>query len=198
MPENVEMDAALRHHSVVFSQSTKSDFLQYTYEHPSERRVSHVEKNSLIEWLTNPDRRPSSQKEYSRRNYAQRTFSWNDKAQKLLAITKNGGQYRAVVTEDTIADVVELVHNNNGHAGWDATWKDINTSYYGILRADVAFLLKRCQVCANDPRKRSKGPLAVSQALQSVDQSALSFLSFDEFFSTSTLEGLENEDHPSV
>ena len=69
---------------------------------------------------------------------------------------KAGDKARQVVTTDKIADVVEKVHTDNGHAGWDATWKDISTSYYGILRSDVIFLLKQCQICSGNPSKRPK------------------------------------------
>jgi hypothetical protein len=56
-----------------------------------------------------------------------------------------------------IADVVETIHENNGHAGWDTTWKDVSNSYYGILRSDIIFLLKRCEICSKNPLKRPKG-----------------------------------------
>ncbi|KAI9040299.1 uncharacterized protein KD926_008389 [Aspergillus affinis] len=121
---------------VIISQNTRASFTQYLHEHPSSRRISPTEKENLIEWLTNPEKRPSSQREFSRRNYARKTFIWGNETQDLLAInkTQEGGN-RIVVAEDRIAETVEFVHNRNGHAGWDATWKDVSTSYYGILRA---------------------------------------------------------------
>lgn len=176
------MASTLKDHSTTFSQDTKDTFLQYLYENPNKRRVSQAEKNNLIQWLTNPDRRPSSQQEFSRRNYARKTFSWDINTQSLLTIPVKGGKGRMVVTDDTIAYVVELVHNNNGHAGWDATWKDISTSYYGILRADVIFLLKQCQVCADNPRKRPKGLTTANLEFQLRDESASSLLDFDDLF----------------
>ncbi len=69
-----------------------------------------------------------------------------------------------------IADVVDFVHKGNGHAGWDATWKDVSNLYYGILRSDVIFLLKRCQICASNPSKRPKGSAAIMRSPQLVDQ----------------------------
>jgi len=80
---------------------------------------------------------------------------------------------RKVVTEDKISEVVEQVHVANGHAGWDATWRDVSHSYHGILRADVIFLLKRCLVCAKDPRKHPKNRRpGVADAVQPATQSA--------------------------
>ncbi|KAL6232558.1 hypothetical protein BDW75DRAFT_242837 [Aspergillus navahoensis] len=143
----------------IFSPATRTSFLQHLAEHPSSRRLSRSEKESVIEWLTNPSRKPSSQAEYSRRNYARRTFCWDSEQRNLLAINKNGsGNTRIVVTEGMIPDIVEVVHNNNGHAGWDGTWKDISNSYYGILRSDVIYLLKRCRICMHNPSKRPKKP----------------------------------------
>lgn len=168
--------------STTFSQNTKTAFFQYLHANPNNRRVSQTEKNNLIQWLINLDRRPSSQQEFSRRNYARKSFSWDDNTQSLLKIPSNGTKGRMVVTEDAIASVVELVHNNNGHSGWDATWKDVSTSYYGILRADVIFLLKQCQVCADDPRKRPKGLAVARPEIQLADESTSGVLNFDDFF----------------
>lgn len=139
-------------HRVTVTPYTRAAFLQYLEENPNTRRVSSAEKENLIQWLINPDKRPSSQKEFSRRHYARKTFTWDEKAGVLLAIAKKSeDKDREVVTEDMFADIVGLVHENNGHAGWDATWKDVIGSYYGILRANVIFLLKRCQKCAENP-----------------------------------------------
>jgi hypothetical protein len=143
---------------VTFTRSTRTEFVQYLRENPKNRRVSQTEKEILIEWLMNPHKRPSSQTESSRRNYIRKTFTWDEKTQNILAVAKTDkDKDRRVVTEDIIMDVVESVHNGNGHAGWDATWKDVSTSYYGILRSDVIFLLKQCQICAPKPLQTSQG-----------------------------------------
>jgi len=148
-----------------------ASFQQYLCDNPNSRRVSQADKEALIEWLTNPHKRPLSQKEFSRRNYVRKTFVWNEKTQHLfVAATAVGDKDRTVVTEDMIADVVDFVHNGNGHAGWDATWKDVSNLYYGILRSDVIFLLKRCQICASNPSKRPKGSAAIMRSPQLVDQ----------------------------
>lgn len=142
---------------VSFHPQTKEAFLQYLLENPSSRRISRHDRENLLEWLTNPSKRPTSQAEFSRRNYIRRTFTWDAESQNLLANPKSGeGGHRVVVFEDRIADTVEWVHESNGHAGWDNTWKNISISYYGILRSDVIYLLKKCQICAHDPSKRPK------------------------------------------
>ncbi|CAI6334664.1 unnamed protein product [Periconia digitata] len=83
---------------------------------------------------------------------------------------------------DAIAGIVEIVHNNNGHAGWDTTWKKISSSYYGILRADVIFLLKKCHICANDARKRPKGS---NNNISDFPLEESASLPFDDWFFTS-------------
>ncbi|KAK4095705.1 hypothetical protein N658DRAFT_502360 [Parathielavia hyrcaniae] len=141
-----------------FTPSTRTEFLSYLEENSNKRRISQLDRQGLIEWLCNSHAPPSSQKEFSRRNYVRKNFTWDESGQALVAVAKKSKKKdRKVVTEDEIFDVVERVHASNGHAGWDATWRDISDSYYGILRADVIFLLKRCEVCAQNPRKRPKG-----------------------------------------
>ncbi|KAL8367154.1 hypothetical protein RB599_010244 [Gaeumannomyces hyphopodioides] len=144
------------------SPATKAAFSNYLETHPNKRRVTPVERGELIGWLTNLHAPPSSQKEFSRRNYVRKTFAWDEDGQMLVAVSKNGQENRAVITEDNIIEVVELVHTSNGHAGWDATWRDVSRSYYGIMRADVIFLLKRCDICVSNPRKRPKGSIWTS------------------------------------
>jgi hypothetical protein len=103
--------------------------------------------------------RPSSQKEFSRRNYVRGTFAWDGRIL-LAAARKDKGSNLIVVTTDMIADIVENVHRksgDSGHGGWDLTWSGVNRSYYGILRSDVIVLLKQCRVCAGNPAKRPKG-----------------------------------------
>lgn len=139
------------------SAATHAAFSLYLQSHPNKRRVTQNERDELVGWLANHHAPPSSQKEFSRRNYVRKTFTWDSDSQTLAAIPKNGGGTRKVITEDCIIDVVELVHASNGHAGWDATWRDVSQSYYGIMRADVIFLLKRCETCESNPRKRPKG-----------------------------------------
>lgn len=159
---------------VTFALGTKVALSHHLDENPNSHRVSQSDKEVLIDWLTNPDRRPRSQEEFSRRNYVRKTFIWDEGSQTLLAIPKrDGGKNRVVITTDMIADIVEMVHEDNNHAGWDRTWEDISTSYYGILRSDVIFLLKQCQNqhCTQNPSKRPKDSAkAFTQSQQTDNQ----------------------------
>lgn len=145
----------------IFTQSTREAFSRYLCDNPNNRRISQSDKDILIEWLTNPYKRPLTQEEFSRRNDVRKTFIWDKASETLLALAKEGeGQNRVVITTDMIVDIVESVHKasgGSGHGGWDATWKDISTSYYGILRSDVIFLVKQCQRYAQNLSKRPKG-----------------------------------------
>ncbi|MCJ1285871.1 hypothetical protein MMC26_005213 [Xylographa opegraphella] len=142
---------------VSFSSSTTTAFLDYVRKNPNNRRVSRADREIIIEWLTNPSKRPSSQEEFSRRNYVRKTFLWDENMRDLLASGKTSkDEHRIVVTEDAIVDVVRSTHEEHDHLGWDATWRHVSIVYYGILRSDVIFLLKQCQVCAQDPSKRPK------------------------------------------
>jgi hypothetical protein len=190
------MTSSTSNNFIVFTLGTREAFSQHLRENPNNRRVSRSDKDILIEWLTNPLKRPSSQEEFSRRNYVRKSFAWDEKTQTLLAVTKkDGGKDRTVVTTDMIVDVVETVHTNNGHAGWDATWKDVSTSYYGILRSDVIFLLKQCHspFCAENPSKRPKGSAAIVPHSQLTDHELLDFLATDEVPSDNRVEWKDND-----
>ena len=143
---------------IVFDNESKAAFLDFLHANPNNRRVSSAERAQIIDWLVADTRRPTCQKEFSRRNYVKKTFFWDEENQSLLANSKDNNERRIVITLESIADVVEATHIRNNHLGWDATWRDVSSAYYGILRADVIFLLKRCHVCARIPSKRAKNP----------------------------------------
>ena len=144
-------------HTSSFSPSVRDAFIQHIQNTPNNRRMPRTESTRIIQWLTDPASKPTSQQQSSRRNYIRKRFLWDSARAKLLALVKGSDtDYKEVVTEDRIVDVVESIHVNNGHGGWDATWNDTAKAYYGILRVDVIFLVKQCRVCAQDPRKRPK------------------------------------------
>ncbi|KAF2462088.1 hypothetical protein BDY21DRAFT_368221 [Lineolata rhizophorae] len=153
-----------------FTPATRSAFARYLSENPNNRRVSLAERENIIEWLTNPLRKPTTQKEFSRRNYVRNHFQWDQHSQRLMALGRREDEgSRIVVTEDQILEVVEQVHRDIGHAGWDATWKTLSAHYYGILRSDIIFLLRRCQICAQNPAKRPKGAHASAAGTYAIE-----------------------------
>jgi len=161
-----------------FTSDTRAAFQQYLSENPNSRRITSLEKNRIIEWLTTSDIKLSSQKEQSRRNYVRKTFTWDESSGELLARAKTDKEKpRTVVLEDSIMDVIQSVHEQNGHLGWDATWKAISSRYYGILRADLIYLLKRCQICVRNPSKRPKGSTPAASSSPSVNPEALYLIS---------------------
>jgi hypothetical protein len=141
----------------VFADEDRAALEQYLRDSPNARRLTPERKDLWLRWLTNSDGRSLSQTEHNQRHYIRKTFVL-DAAGKVISTRPREKEERArlVVTTDEIADVIEAVHVESGHRGWDATWKDVSSSYYGILRADVIFLLQRCPVCLRDPRKKPK------------------------------------------
>ncbi|KAH6603782.1 hypothetical protein Trco_007228 [Trichoderma cornu-damae] len=154
----------------------QNDFAKYVKETPNKKHISIDEKFRLIQWLINPLAKPSCQKDYSRRNYAQKTYKWDEARQILWAVAKNEkGKDRIVITEDEILQIVEKVHMVKEHGGWDATWEEVSRQYCGIVRSDIIFLLKRCDICLSNPRKRSKGTHPPTTATATAPAPALSF-----------------------
>ncbi|KAH7016434.1 uncharacterized protein B0I36DRAFT_46156 [Microdochium trichocladiopsis] len=91
------------------------------------RVIAYHTKNDYV-WSPDHHTPPSSEKEFGRRNYVWKTFTWDQDGQMLAAVSKGGGKKRTVIIEDCIIEVVELVHTSNSHAGWDTTWRDVNHS----------------------------------------------------------------------
>lgn len=142
-----------------FTSETHERFRAYLNSNPSTRRIDSSERLDIIAWLRDEDRRPSSQKDQSRRNYVRKTFACNKSDGMLRTQMKGSDQLeKIVVLQDDIIGVVQDIHEEINHAGWDATWSTLSSRYHGILRNDVIFLLRECQVCKHDPRKRQKNP----------------------------------------
>ncbi|KAK3934546.1 hypothetical protein QBC46DRAFT_73939 [Diplogelasinospora grovesii] len=183
-----------------FSPGTRAAFAQYVENTATSRRLTLDDCHSIIDWLSHPNAsRPVSQKDWSRRNYVRKTFAWLVNEQELVALAKKDNERdRRVVTVEKIVDIVNYVHTSNRHAGWDATWRDVSGSYYGILRSDVIFLLKRCVVCAHNPRKRPKGSSAGGAASPPVTDNAHSVRHFEQSPQPLRLASIENLLNPEV
>ncbi|KAL6831759.1 hypothetical protein V8C40DRAFT_263055 [Trichoderma camerunense] len=135
-------------------------FAEYLKNNPNKKRIPAIEKHNLVRWLSDPSMKPTCQKDYSRRNYAHKTYRWDANRQQLLAKARNGKESdRIVVTVDEILRTVESVHIKD-HLGWDATWRRVSKRYCGIVRQDVIWLIVRCGMCKVDPRKKSKSSQA--------------------------------------
>ncbi|KAL7898878.1 hypothetical protein HDV63DRAFT_413458 [Trichoderma sp. SZMC 28014] len=165
------------------------EFRVHLEKTPIKRRMTAERKHDLIRWLSDSNAKPQDQREYSLRNHALKTFKldgethtlWsigkpesekpakNGKAKKAWKSWKSGKpskkcQDRMVVTEDEILNVVEQIHMSIDHGGWDATWDEVSSKYYGIVRSDVTFLLKRCYICTIKPRNQARRHAAPDEA----------------------------------
>ncbi|KAL7931941.1 hypothetical protein V8C35DRAFT_282270 [Trichoderma chlorosporum] len=148
-------------------------FAEYLKNNPNKKHMSTEEKWRVVGWLSDSSAKPSCQKDYSRRNYAQRTYRWDANRQKLLTMAKNDKDHdRIVVTLDEILRVVEEVHITD-HAGWDATWNRVSKKYSGIVRSDVIWLITKCGMCKVDPRKRSRGSQESQESQENQENQAL-------------------------
>ncbi|KAK4073004.1 uncharacterized protein Triagg1_5681 [Trichoderma aggressivum f. europaeum] len=135
----------------------QESFAEYLKNNPNKKRIPAIEKRNLVRWLSDPNAKPTCQKDYSRRNYAHKTYRWDATRQKLLAKARNGKESdRIVITVEEILRTVEAVHIKD-HLGWDATWRRVSKKYCGIVRQDVIWLIVRCGMCKVDPRKKSRG-----------------------------------------
>jgi hypothetical protein len=149
--------ASLGEQSVIFSDEDRAAFEKYACDSPNTRRSTPARKDVWLHWLASSDGRSLNQREHNQRHYVRKTFALDSSNQQISTQPRDDEECaRLVVTTDMIVDVIELVHVASGHRGWDATWKDISSSDYGILREDVIFLLRRWHVCLRDPRKRPK------------------------------------------
>jgi hypothetical protein len=142
---------------IAFSYEDRAAFDGYLLANPNTRRVTLTRKDVWLQWLTSIDGKSLTQAEHNQRHYVRKTFMLDAEGRMISTRPREDAESpRLVVTTDMIADVIETVHVESGHRGWDATWKDVNSAYYGILREDVIFLLRRCHTCLRDPRKKPK------------------------------------------
>jgi hypothetical protein len=143
-----------------FTDTTKEEFTLYLIDNPNSRRLTYGDYLDTMSWLSDITRRPQNQADHSRRHYIQKTFRLNAEGRLENRGTPRShtgvDNWKTVVTTDEILDRIQYFHVENGHLGWDATWKDVGSSTYGILRSDVIFLLKRCSVCLLNPSKAPK------------------------------------------
>lgn len=125
----------------IANHQTFEAFNEYLLTHPNRQRVTEQDFIDIIGWLTDPNKQPKDQAEYSRRNYVRQTFKWVDvdNSKTLYNISLKNKELRPVVINNHIVECVESVHIDIGHLGWDATWKEVKKNYYGILKSDVIF-----------------------------------------------------------
>ena len=64
-----------------------------------------------------------------------------------------------MVPENEAFDTVANQHLQLLHAGKNKTWEAVQQKFYGITRADVEFVIKRCKNCALNRPAATKAPL---------------------------------------
>lgn len=142
--------------TVIFGTDTKTHLLHRIRSNPNSRLISLEDRQAIIDWLIDNGKCPSNQKEFSRRNYVRKITDWDEETQILWTKGESQDQRRLVATEESISGVIEAIRIQDCHQGWDTTWKDVSSKYYGVLRAELILLLKHCRVCAQDPKTQPK------------------------------------------
>ncbi|KAH0604113.1 uncharacterized protein H6S33_007144 [Morchella sextelata] len=68
-------------------------------------------------------------------------------------------EFRFVVSDYEVFDLVVKTHLNLAHAGRQKTFDELDRSYYGITRNEVDILLKHCSTCAVKRSQTRKAPI---------------------------------------
>lgn len=121
-------------------------------------RVSLAERQQMIDWITETvQQRGLVEKESRRKSWTKTHFFYQKR--KLWRNPDKFQEAREVLAEPEILDAIFATHNSIGHAGQDATAKDVGQSYYGVSREEVIFRIKLCKICHRKTYSKSKGPL---------------------------------------
>ena len=63
---------------------------------------------------------------------------------------------KEVIVEPEILDAIISTYNFLGHAGQDATTKNIGQSYYDVRCKEVVLFIKLCEICHKKTHSKSK------------------------------------------
>lgn len=63
------------------------------------------------------------------------------------------------MAEPEIFNAIVIIHNSIGHAGQNATAKNVSQTYYGVTGEEIVSLIKLCEICHRKAPSKSKGPL---------------------------------------
>ncbi len=107
------MDSASASNLGAFDDESKAAFSDFLRGHPNNRRVSSAERALIIGWLAGGTSRPTSQREFSRRNFVKGTIAWDEGSQNLVTVGKTNNEHRVFIVLKSVADVVETMHRRN-------------------------------------------------------------------------------------
>ncbi|EXU94631.1 integrase core domain protein, partial [Metarhizium robertsii] len=121
-------------------------------------RIEYTKWRELHILLDNPDRKPRNQTESRLKHRALSEFELINNRLHRRPDSKHP-EPRYVVPENEAFDTIANQHLRLLHAGKNKTWEAVQQKFYGITRADVEFVIKRCKNCALDRPAATKAPL---------------------------------------
>ncbi len=112
----------------------------------------------MIDWVTKTvQQRGLVEKDTKRRSWTKSHFFYQNR--KLWRNPDKTHEAREVLAKPEILDTIITIHNSIGHAGQDATAKNIGQSYYGMSREEIVLLVKLCEICHRKAHSKFKRPL---------------------------------------
>ena len=127
-------------------------FLEYLRSHPNRFRPSDIiERNQWLRYINGEeaiDAKGTKKKDHCRLTY------YNDNG-----VLKTKGGDKEVVCDTEVAVYIQRCHEKISHAGIQATFKEVQSRYYGIVRKEVQRLLSHCRICHKTAASRARGPL---------------------------------------
>ena len=143
-----------------FNEATRTAFAAYLEVNEHRYQITDSTYEQYITYLTNALYEPSSRADQAKRAFVKTSFQMDEGGYALQACaTERHKQARLVIMQSSIFDIIQEEHCRIGHAGVHPTWAAVSQGYYGIIRTEIIWLLKRCQICIRRARNRSRGPL---------------------------------------
>ena len=143
-----------------FPNDVRSAFKAYIQNptYTNRERIDYTKWRELHILLDNPDRKPRSQAESRLKHRALSEFQLINNRLHRKPDSKHL-EPRYVVPENETFDTIANQHLQLLHAGKNKTCEAVQQKFYGITRADVEFVIKRCKNCALNRPAATKAPL---------------------------------------
>ena len=131
-------------------------------DHKNKYRLSHRQRGLIIYYLRNPQASTASDSDRNTKHRAKKLY-YLDRHENLMrkGEVEDGVRMpdRKVVCLGSIYKIVMDLHQEKLHAGRDKLWAELHTTYYGISRPEVMWILDRCEHCLQHRGKDTRAPL---------------------------------------
>lgn len=125
----------------------------------SQEGLSLVEYQQMLDWITDAGpQKVLTDKEAKRKSWTKVNFHYQDR--KLWQNPhKHHSEARQVLAKPEILDAIVTIHNSIGHAGQEATAKNVSQTYHFVTCEEIIFVIKLCEICHWKAPGKSKGSL---------------------------------------